>query len=143
MSRIVVGIDHSPHALRALRWAIDEARLRSATLELVHAYPTPEVTAMPAIVTLPSGAELRAAGEETLKAVLEEVGGAEGVEVVLRTEPGGAAWVLTSVAEGADLVVLGARGLGGFRGLLLGSVTQQVASHSPCPVVILPPVRED
>lgn len=143
MSRIVVGIDNSPHALRALTWALEEARARGSSLELVHAYPTAEVTAMPAIVTLPSDVELRAAAEETLKAVLEEAGGADGVEVTLRSEPGGAAWVLTSIAEGADMLVIGARGLGGFRGLLLGSVSQQVASHSPCPVVIVPPVRDE
>lgn len=143
MTRIVVGIDSSPHALRALRWALDEARTRGASLELVHAYPTPEVTAMPAIVTLPSDAELRAGGEQTLQAALDEVGGADGVEVTLRTEPGGAAWVLTSIAEGADLLVIGARGLGGFRGLLLGSVSQQAASHSPCPVVIVPPAKDE
>ncbi|MEX0832199.1 MAG: universal stress protein [Nitriliruptoraceae bacterium] len=143
MSRIVVGIDSSPHARRALEWALDEARIRGATLEMVHAYPTPEVTAMPAIVTLPSDAELRAAGAETLQAVLDDVGGPGDVEVVLRTEPGGAAWVLTSVAEGADMLVLGARGLGGFRGLLLGSVSQQSVVHSPCPVVIIPPSKDD
>jgi nucleotide-binding universal stress UspA family protein len=57
-TRIVVGIDASEHALRALRWARDEARLRGATLEVVHAYPPPEVMLMPALVTLPSDEEL-------------------------------------------------------------------------------------
>lgn len=142
MSRIVVGIDSSEHAKRALEWALKEAKVRSATLELVHAYPTPELTAMPAIVTLPSDEELRASAEATLHEALEAAGGPGDVEVTTRVEPGGAARVVTEAAQGADLLVLGARGLGGFRGLLLGSVSQQAVAHSPCPVVIVPPVRD-
>lgn len=142
MSRIVVGIDSSEHAKMALRWALEEAKRRGAELELVHAYPTPELTSMPAIITLPSDEELRQGAEATIAAVLDEVGGAQGVEVTYRVEPGGAARVLTAAAEGADLLVLGARGLGGFRGLLLGSVSQQAVAHSPCPVVVIPPPRD-
>jgi nucleotide-binding universal stress UspA family protein len=52
---------------------------------------------------------------------------------------GGAAGVLCARAQDAELVVVGARGLGGFRGLLLGSVTQQVVAHSPRPVVVVVP----
>jgi nucleotide-binding universal stress UspA family protein len=142
MGRIVVGVDSSDHAVRALSWAIEEARLRGSSLELVHAYPTPEVTAMPAIITLPSDEELRSAARATVDEALERAGGAEGVDVSVRVEPGGAAWVITEAAQGADLLVLGARGLGGFRGLLLGSVSQQAATHSPCPVVIVPPEKD-
>lgn len=141
MSRIVVGIDSSPHSVAALRWALEEARLRGASLVLVHAYPTAELTAMPTIVTLPSDEELRAGAEATLVEALEQAGGAGDVEVALQTGAGGAARVLTEACEGADLLVLGARGLGGFRGLLLGSVSQQAVAHSPVPVVVVPPVR--
>jgi nucleotide-binding universal stress UspA family protein len=142
MGRIVVGVDSSDHAVRALEWAIAEARLREASLQLVHAYPTPEVTAMPAIISLPSDEELREAARGTVDEALERAGGAEGLEVDVLVEPGGAAWVITEAAQGADLLVLGARGLGGFRGLLLGSVSQQAATHSPCPVVIVPPEKD-
>ncbi len=142
MTRIVVGIDSSDNAVRALEWALAEARLRGASLELVHAYPTPELTAMPAIVTLPSDEELRLASEATLAAALEQAGGAGDVEVTYTVEAGGAARVVTAAAEGAEMLVLGARGLGGFRGLLLGSVSQQAAVHAPCPVVIIPPDRD-
>ena len=137
MSRIVVGIDTSPDAERALAWALDEARLRDATLELVHAYPTPELTALPMVVTLPNDEELRVAAQSVLDDALAAVGGSGDVEVVQNVRAGGAASVLTQAAEGADLLVVGARGLGGFRGLLLGSVSQQAVAHSPCPVVVV------
>lgn len=139
MGRIVVGLDSSAESARALKWALDEARLRGAELHLVHAYPTPELVALPAVVTLPSDDELRAAAAEVIDEQLAKVGGSE--EVTLRTtvRSGGAAAVLCEVAEGADLLVVGARGLGGFRGLLLGSVTHQVVAHAPCPVVVTVP----
>lgn len=142
MSRIVVGIDTSPDAERALSWALEEARLRDAKLELVHAYPTPELTALPMVVTLPNDEELRAGAQDVLAQALEAVGGAGDVEVVRTVRAGGAASVLTQAAEGADLLVVGARGLGGFRGLLLGSVSQQAVAHSPCPVVVVTRTRD-
>ena len=142
MGRIVVGIDSSPDAERALAWALEEARLRGAELELVHAYPSRELTALPMIVTLPDDAELRAAAASVLEDALKAVGGAGDVEVILTTRAGGAAGVLTQAAEAAELLVIGARGLGGFRGLLLGSVSQQTVPHSPCPVVVVTRERE-
>ena len=141
MARIVVGIDASDPSLDALRWALDEARLRGAELELVHAFPRPEMVGMTMIVTLPSDDELRAASEQVLESALERVGGAGDVRVTHRVGTGGPASVLVEAAEGADLLVVGARGLGGFKGLLLGSVTQQVIAHAPCPVVVITPGR--
>jgi nucleotide-binding universal stress UspA family protein len=138
-ARIVVGLDSSQEAVRALRWALDEARLRGAELQLVHAYPTPELVALPAVVTLPSDDELRAAADEVISEQLERVGGPGDVPVTRTVRSGGAAAVLCEVAKGADLLVVGARGLGGFRGLLLGSVTHQVVAHSPCPVLVTVP----
>lgn len=139
MGRIVVGIDTSKDSHRALRWAVEEARLRDANLEVVHAYPTPDLTALPMVVTLPSDEELRVAAISILDEVLAEVGGTEDLKVIKTVQAGGAASVLTQVAEGADLLVVGARGLGGFRGLLMGSVSQQSVTHSPCPVVVVTP----
>lgn len=140
MGRIVVGVDSSTDSVRALRWALEEAALREAELELVHAYPTPEIVALPAIVTMPSDEELRLGAEEIIEHALAEVGGPGRVPVHTTVRPGGSARVLCDVAEGAELLVVGARGLGGFRGLLLGSVSQQVVVHAPCPVLVM--VRE-
>ena len=139
MARIVVGVDASMESVKAMRWALEEARLRGADIEVVHAYPTPELAALPAVVTLPSDDELTAAAMSVIEEVLAEVGVSDDVEVIRTVRAGGAASVLCEVAQGADLMVVGARGLGGFRGLLLGSVSHQVVAHSPCPVVITVP----
>lgn len=139
MGRIVVGVDTSEHAERALRWALEEARLRGCVLEVVHAYPWPEVTSLPAIVTLPSEEELIKSAEAVVDEALAAVGGPGELTVLRTVRAGGAAGVLCSVARDADMVVVGARGRGGFRGLLLGSVSHQVVTHAPCPVVVIGP----
>jgi nucleotide-binding universal stress UspA family protein len=138
MSRIVVGVDASDHAKRALAWALGEARLREAELELVHAVHQPDIAAMPAVLPMPSHEELVAVGETLLDELLAEVD-VTGVKVSRTVRSGGAAGVLCQAARDADLAVVGARGLGGFRGLLLGSVTQQVVAHASCPVVVVVP----
>lgn len=139
MARIVVGLDSSENSLRALRWALTEAELRGAELQLVHAYPTPELVALPAIVTMPSDEELHASAVEVIDDTIARIGGVGDVPVTKVVRAGGTASVLCEVAEGADLLVVGARGLGGFRGLLLGSVTHAVVAHAPCPVVVTVP----
>lgn len=139
MSRIVVGVDSSTGSERALRWAIDEARLRGAELHLVHAFPTPELVALPTVMSFPSDEELRGIAEKVIEETLAAVGGPGELTVSTTVRAGGAASVLCEVAEDAALMVVGARGLGGFRGLLMGSVTQQVVAHSPCPVVVVVP----
>jgi nucleotide-binding universal stress UspA family protein len=138
MPRIVVGVDASDHARRALRWAVEEARLRSAHLVVVHAAPRPDVLALPAVLELPSHDEIVAGGERLLEQRLAGLD-TEGLTVTTQVQVGSSAGLLCSQAQGADLIVVGARGLGGFRGLLLGSVTQQVVAHAPCPVVVVPP----
>jgi nucleotide-binding universal stress UspA family protein len=56
--------------------------------------------------------------------------------------PGGAAASILGTAENADLVVIGRRGLGGFKRLMLGSVSENIARHAPCPVVVMPPMAD-
>jgi nucleotide-binding universal stress UspA family protein len=139
VTRIVVGIDASEDSLRALRWALEEASLRDASLEVVHAYPIPELTAMPMIVSLPSDDELQKAAEQVLTDAIAAVGGEGSVPITKTARAGSPAAVLCDVARDAAMMVVGARGLGGFRGLLLGSVSHQVVAHSPCPVVTVVP----
>jgi nucleotide-binding universal stress UspA family protein len=137
MPRIVVGVDGSEHAARAVRWAVEEARLRGAELELVHAVPDRDMPPY-GIAPPPAEEELRAAGIELIDNTLTEVETGK-LEVERTAESGTPARRLCKAAEGADLLVVGARGYGGFRGLLLGSVTQQVVAHAPCPVVVVVP----
>ena len=141
MGRIVVGTDGSEGSVRALRWALEEAGFRDAELEIVHSYVDVPLTAYPMLVAMPSDDELRVAAQEVIDKVLAEVGGPGDVPVRTTVAAGGAAGVLCDRARDADLLVVGARGLGGFRGLLLGSVSQQVVAHSPCPVVTIVPER--
>ena len=144
MSKIVVGVDGSAESLAALRWAAQEARLRGARLRVVHAWFLPMVfTSGPPLLVLPeSRSELEGEGEKVLAHALEETAAdVEGLEVERSVVEGSAAHCLLRAAEGADLLVVGSRGHGGFHELLLGSVSQQCAHHAPCPVVIVRPAR--
>jgi nucleotide-binding universal stress UspA family protein len=133
--RIVVGVDGSESAQRALRWAINEARRREAALEVVHAWRRIPISDY--IVNEPEpGGSARFA-----RAVLDQAVDAEdttGIAVERKLVPGAGASALIHEAKGAALLVVGSRGRGGFGGLLLGSVSQQAAHHAPCPVVIIP-----
>lgn len=140
--RIVVGIDGSHGAQFALRWALDEARTRQAAVEAVYAWRSPVVGLGDVVVPIEvdSGSVEADARSELDKALDAEdtTGLFTPVERVAMAGP--AASVLLHAAKGADLVVLGSRGLGGFKGLLLGSVSHQVARHAACPVVVVPDV---
>lgn len=139
---IVVGVDHSEGAKEALRFALDEAKLRGASVRAVHAW-----TFVPPgagfIETGYTGAdvdvsELHGAAETVLASTIAEVAAADaGVTIERRVVEGTPAGVLVDEARDADLLVVGSRGHGGFTGLLLGSVSQQVAHHASCPVVIV------
>jgi nucleotide-binding universal stress UspA family protein len=139
MSRIVVGVDGSNCSSDALRWALGEARLRGASLRAVYVWRMP--TFVPsgfAPVALPDRAALRAAARKRLDKLVEEVAGdAADIRIERKAVEGTASQVLVQEAEGANLLVVGSRGHGGFAGLLLGSVSQQCAAHATCPVVII------
>jgi nucleotide-binding universal stress UspA family protein len=129
--RIVVGVDGSEPSLEALAWAAREARLRGARLEVVHAsFYRPELLQL-----FPGAAK----DEE---AVLDAaVGRAHAIEptidVVAHHFGPPAAKALIDASAGAELLVVGSRGLGGFEGLVMGSVSRQCAHHGQCPVVII------
>lgn len=135
---IVVGVDSSEASREALRWAIDEARLREARLRVVHAW---WVYPMGAANDPPDRAE-RLLGTDPEVAVMEFVtetfGGEPDVDVEIVPAQGRqASAALIEAAKDADLLVVGSRGAGGFTGLLLGSVSEQVTHHARCPVVIV------
>ena len=75
------------------------------------------------------------------QAVAAVLGDATDIEFEKIIAEGSAAQVLVEGAQGADLLVVGTRGHGGFAGLLLGSVCQQIAHHAPCPIVIVPKAK--
>jgi nucleotide-binding universal stress UspA family protein len=166
MAKIVVGVDASPGALQALTWAADEARLRLATLEVVHAYHGqalaaplyfPSQEALPGQATggqrppdqeLDEAAEQRAdfqaavrrQAEDLLDGLLGELGKSLEDVDVHRTvlEDRNPAEALVALSDDADLLVVGSRGRGGFSSLLLGSVSHAVVLHARCPVVVIP-----
>jgi nucleotide-binding universal stress UspA family protein len=142
---IVVGVDGSESSRRALRFALDEARLRDSAVRVVGVWHVP-VAAYGGAMVAPDPAlvrELEPQMARVLERALEEAGdAAAGLEVETVVREGAPVGMLLEQAQDADLLVVGSRGLGGFRGLLLGSVGQQCAHHSSCPVVIVPHGRE-
>lgn len=146
MSVIVVGVDHSPGARAALRFAEEEARFRGATIHAVHAWQYGYVGYVGLEGSVPSvGADieqLRTAAEAALEASVREALPDTEVEIKLQAIQGTPAGVLVEESRDADLLVVGSRGHGGFVGLLLGSVSQQCAHHAACPVVVVHPRRE-
>jgi nucleotide-binding universal stress UspA family protein len=147
--RIVVGIDGSDPARAALDWAAKEAELRGAKLEVVGAWAFPMyVDPMGGAFPMPGMYEKTEANErEMVEAEVAKVLGAEPklpVEIVIRC--GSTATELLAAAEGADMLVIGSRGRGGFASLLLGSTALQCIHHATCPVTVVrmppnPPVK--
>jgi nucleotide-binding universal stress UspA family protein len=159
MGTIVIGVDGSLGSDAALRWALDEARLRKATVRVVHAYEAPHLSAAEAGVGLGAPAahavfspdeveQLQASAEKEAHGVIDSslsrVAGDsdDGPTIERAARLGSPAQALIEEGREADLLVLGSRGRGGFLGLLLGSVSQQLAHRPPCPLVILPPSEE-
>jgi nucleotide-binding universal stress UspA family protein len=140
--RVVVGFDGSHGSEAALRVALREARLRQARLLVVSAWHVP--TRFYGTAAAPSAS--RALAEDTRKQLATKLEAAAAalrdeapeVEIETRLVEGAAASVLTKEAAGADLLVVGSRGLGGVRELLIGSVSHECSQHASCPVLIVP-----
>jgi nucleotide-binding universal stress UspA family protein len=132
---IVVGVDGSDHSRKALRWGARLAGIFGARLQAVIAWEYPPSFGWAAV---PDNWDPR---EDTLKllreTVLEVFGDKPPAGLELQVREGSAARALLDASEGADLLVVGSRGHGGFAGLLLGSVSANVAEHAPCPVLII------
>jgi nucleotide-binding universal stress UspA family protein len=136
MSGIVVGVDGSDESLAALRFAAEEARLRRVPLRAVIAWTLPVTGEIPGGLIAGLRAEFEEEAAKALDAVLGQIDGG-GLTTERLVAEGPAARVLVEAAEGADMLVVGSRGRGGFTGLLLGSVSLQCAHHATCPVVIV------
>ena len=138
MAGIVVGVDGSPHSERALDWALNEAGLRHAPLTVLAVVPVAARIWGIAGQDYPSQ-ETRDKIHEATKAMVDKaVANHSGVDVHVHTEAGVPADELVKASEGADLLVVGARGAGGFARLRIGAVSQQVAAHAHCPVTVVP-----
>ncbi len=137
--RIVVGVDGSPLADSALEFAIEEARLRGASLQVTYAYP-----ALGSALTGSTGRDYYEQVEndarELLQGLVAKAPSTEGVEVAWVAVPGNPSEVLIEASKEAVLLVVGSRGVGGFMGLVMGSVSTQCVHYSHCPVLV---VRED
>lgn len=136
--RVVVGVDGSPTSRAALRLAADIVDRYGASLRAVETW---EFTPMAALTGVETDLdELQRAAQLRLDRVVREELGDEGAEAVERVALAEAPVpALLREGEEADLLVVGSRGLGGFKGLLVGSVSQQVTTHAPCPVLVVPP----
>ena len=137
---VVVGVDGSADALRAVRWAVPEARRRRAVLRLVHAFAWTDdrMVGMPGLGREDYGDRLRAAAQRGLSAaaaVASELDRTVPVESELVL--GTAAGVLVEQSQSAELAVVGDRGRGRITSMLAGSVAVGVAAHAACPVVVV------
>jgi nucleotide-binding universal stress UspA family protein len=134
-TRVVVGVDGSDYSKSALRWAADEARAHGAELTAVSVW-APHTTRFGTGWDPELDPELQV--RAFLQASVDEVLGPDpGLVVHQIVHPGNASKVLIDLSDGADLLVIAGRGEGGFVGMLLGSVSQHVASHAKCPVVVV------
>lgn len=149
MGVVLVGVDLSETSMRALERAIQEATWREAKVVVLH------VLALPAYMAIEPGAfridvdEVRAAAEETLEGRIEDlrIASPNGFPVEVEYEvavghPGTQILEMASDRD-AELVVLGSRGLGGFKGLLLGSVTTYAIHHLDRELLIVPGNRDE
>lgn len=162
MADVVVGIDGSQESLAALRLAADEARCRSGRLHVVYVYAPVRATDLTAAATVvaagtwtssPMGetvlrdarlrheeehAEAQRHAEARVRQLVSQAdadyGGLDVQQSAISDAHPSAA--LVRMSRGADLLVVGSRGLGGFAGLLLGSVGQQCVHHAECPVLV-------
>lgn len=137
---IVVGVDGSPSSERALRWAVDRARRAGQAVRAVTAWDYPVSAGIPVNYGI---AQIDASDWEgnsrTIldQAVHQALTDDEAALVQQQVVHGHPARVLLEAAADADQLVVGSRGHGGFAGMLLGSVSQHLIAHAPCPVTVI------
>ena len=142
---IIAGYDGSVCAAEALDWAVGEARLRGLPLTVCHAwtpgYAAPEPDAAKTALALEQAGTVDPARERAGEVLAQGVRHAQECDSALTPRPllvcGPAARVLCERCAGSDMLVVGSRGIGGLAGLLLGSVSLQVAGHAVAPVTVV------
>lgn len=136
--RIVVGVDGSAPAGRALDVAIQQARLHDDAIVFpIHAWrPATWMGPPDKVGRVTSHEDMRQAAHQLLEDALADV--PDDITLDPATVEGPPAAALLRLAEDADLVVVGTRGRGGFADLRIGSTSQHLTAHSPCPVLVVP-----
>jgi len=142
MPGIIVGVDGSGHSRRALDWAIGEAAVRHAPLTVVTVQQVAR-SFWAGSMYYPEDRDLaeqarKLAQAETDEALSRLPAGARPPAVSVLGVPGYPAEAILALAKDADLIVVGSRGAGGFRKLLMGSVASQVTRHARVPVAVIP-----
>jgi nucleotide-binding universal stress UspA family protein len=138
--RIVAGVDGSSSSLSALRWAIRQAGLTGAAVDAVIAWHNPASQGGYGWET--AGADQNydfqgVAAKTLTEAISSALEPASDVSVRTQVAEGHPARILLDASDGADLLVVGSRGHGGFAEALLGSVSQHCVQHASCPVVVI------
>lgn len=128
--RIVVGADGSKNAIRAVEWAAIQADRTGSILEIHTAFGPGYVFLAPSEIEATTRRWAEKAAESAHRVAPQ-------VSIDCVTHEGSPTPALIEASAGADLLVVGCRGLGGFRGLLLGSVSQHCTMHAHCPVVVV------
>jgi nucleotide-binding universal stress UspA family protein len=133
----VVGVDGSPSAQAALRWAARQAKLTGGRLHAVTAWEMPSYYGWAPM--LPYEEDLAATAGKVLTAAVHSVLGDDRTDsdLVESVVPGHPAQVLFDMSAHGGLLVIGSRGHGAFTGTLIGSVSQQCVQHARCPVVVV------
>ena len=142
MPGIVVGIDGSEHSRQVLEFAVKEAGLRKTSLTVLTVWQVAgnHWTGNPELYPADQAEaeKMRQAAEEATRKAVDAVGAQGPTSVTVRAVSGIAPQELISASNDADLVIVGARGGGGFARLMMGSTSNQVVSHSAAPVVVIP-----
>ena len=142
-SSLVVGTDGSDTATEAVRQATELAKALSARIHLVSAYePVAESRLREERVQVPDDLQWMVNPREDVEGTLRRAAGgieSEGVEVATYAREGDPADAILDVAEeqGADLIIVGNKGMTGARRFLLGSVPNKISHHAPCSVMII------
>jgi nucleotide-binding universal stress UspA family protein len=139
--QIVVGIDGSPEATAALSWAINEARLRGVGLRVIHAFPA--LISLVGTTAHEYWPQVAKEQEAMFDQVMAAAPAMDGLDVERSLVHGNPAEVLVDASRGANLLVIGYRGRGGFRGMLLGSVSMHCVHQAHCPVVVVRQEHDD